>query len=291
MSTTDYTDVESESAVVADLARRAATVAPPARDEGDHTVLITRRRTDEVVDVQDLERYEPEPRRARGQTILNDPEDFATYVKRIGTDFTTVWADQKTNKVTAVINDHQVDGEQGWRDHTVVLEVLGDPEWQAWAAKSGQLMPPVKFAELLEEYGPNVVDPEPADMLTIAQSIRATRTARIEDTRDLRSGAINFQYVETVDARAGQRDELTIPSEFGLSVAPYLGYEPVGMRARLRFRVGDKGGLEIGYQLIRPDLILRDAFKGVRKTIADEIGELYPVLLGSPPLARNREPA
>lgn len=308
MSTDVFADDEraSSAAVVADAVRRA-TLAETAveRDAGDPSLVITQVRADTTLKVEDLERYAPAPRRASGTAVLHNATDFAAYVQRVAGPYTTVWADETTLTVTAVINDHTApsttnDGtephEPGWRDHTVVLRLQPDPEWLAWAGASGleKLMTPPKMAEHLENYDRNIVNPTAADMIELADTMRASRNADVVDSTDRRSGATHILYKDEVRASGGKNGELAIPDELTLSIAPYLGWDPVTVKARFRFRVAEERGdgatrhrLKLGYELVRPDLVQRDAFGAVRAVVQQRLGDSIPIFTGSAPAPRG----
>lgn len=293
----DYADDSNALSTVADLARRATEAAQSKveRDGIDPTLVVRERRLDTTLDFLDLERYEPAPRRASGTTVVHSAAAFAAYVLRVGTLATTVWADQTSNVVTAVINDHVAGAEQGWRDHRVRLSLQTDPEWAAWMGwcqgGEGRLHKPVDTAEFLEQYGAAVSKPKLIELLEIAQTIRGTKNVKVHDMTDLHTGAVTFGVEETVGAKAGEKRHIKIPEEITVKLAPYLGYDPVELRILFRFRVLDQGGaLRLRFDPVRPDVAQRTAFNLVRAAIAKELGDQHPVYLGAAPEPRQVPP-
>lgn len=274
------------------LTKAAADTATVAvRNDG--SLLVQRVDSDDSLAVIDLERHSMNPRRPRGTTIVHDPDDFATYVRRVAGYDTTVWADQSTRKITAVVNDHTdvaegLDNPQGWRDHRVVLELQPDPEWEAWLRHDGRWIGQVEMATHLEDYGHLVTEPPSGVLLGVAQTLRATRTAEYDaqPTR-LQTGDVAFSFRQTTRAQHGA-GQLEVPEWFRVTLSPYIGHDPVDIDARFRFRVNDNSQLELGYQLSRADLVKRAAFDAVRTDVAlrlngDQGTDGPPVFLGAAP--------
>jgi uncharacterized protein YfdQ (DUF2303 family) len=277
------TDTERADLVqtAAELGRRAAEAAPAAPYElAPHTSVVVRTvRTDEGIETVDLERLLPAPRRTRGTVELHDPADMAAYVQSMEDKTTTVWADDLALRVTAVFNDH-APGSAGWRDHTAVLDIRRDPDWQAWLARDNQLGGQADFAEHLEDQARVIVEPDAATMLEVATSFQARRNASFSRASRLDTGDVQLAWSEETTASAGSSGRLEVPRQFTLRVAPFVGVPPVEVIARLRYRIRD-GRLGIGYKIDRPDLAERNAFADLRAVIANTIAS--PVLAGAAP--------
>jgi uncharacterized protein YfdQ (DUF2303 family) len=246
-----------------------AALTTPYELAPDTSVVVRTVRTYERIDTTDLERLLAAPRRARGMVVLHEPVDFATYVQRLENDATTVWADDTTLHVTALFNDHTPDG-AGWRDHTAVLEIRRDPDWQAWLTRDGHLDGQTEFAEHLEDQARVIVEPDAATMLEVATSFHARRAASFSRASRLDSGDVQLAWSEETTASAGASGRLEVPRQFTLRLAPFVGVPPVEVVARLRYRLRD-GRLSIGYKLDRPDLAERNAFVDIRAGIANAI--------------------
>lgn len=265
----------------AELGRRTAQAAPAAPyDLTPDTSLVVRTiQMDERIDTVDLERLLAAPRRERGLVLLHEPVDFAAYIQRMENPATTVWADDTALSVTAVFNDHTPDG-AGWRDHTAVLGIRRDPDWEAWLARDNQLATQAEFAEHLEDQARVIVDPDAATMLEVATSFQARRNASFSRATRLDSGDVQLAWAEETTASAGSSGRLEIPRQFVLKIAPFVGVLPVEVIARLRYRIRDNR-LGIGYKLDRPDIAERSAFADIRAGIVNVITS--PVMSGTAP--------
>lgn len=225
------------------------------------------------VEVVELEQTLPAPHTCRGNATIYEPADFVGYVNRLGSASTTVWADPDRSTITAVFDDHTDAATAGWRRHRAVLVARRDPEWVAWLGRDNRLGTQEEFAEFVEEHLSAIVkatpsDPEAADMLEVARSFQAHRSASFERGTRLQSGDVQLRWVETTTASAGSKGHLEVPERFTIRVSPYLGVAPVDVVARLRYRISD-GHLRIGYSLHRPDLVQQEAFDRIRAIVAE----------------------
>ncbi|MCG3757386.1 DUF2303 family protein [Amycolatopsis sp. Poz14] len=276
----------SEGARIEDLTRRVGYNEPPVPfdldADGAHVVRVVR--DDERIERINLESWQAIPLRSRGSATLHDPTHFVDYVGRLGDGRTTVWGNEDASSFTAVFNDHQGPAAAGWRDHTAVLQLQDDPEWNAFAKRSGQYMSQIDFAEFLQDYAPSIIQPDSASLLEVSMNFKAHRRAEFESAVDLDTGDVSFQYTEQTTAKtAPKAGTVEVPREFVISLSPFLGMPPVPVTARLRFDV-HKDGLRIGFRLVRPDLVRRDAFAAIRGTLAAGLATAgIPVLLGAAP--------
>jgi uncharacterized protein YfdQ (DUF2303 family) len=249
--------------------------------DGLFSVLVPEGARHHLVDVNELiERLGDTPLRAKGTVVPQAVDDLARYVQRHDdTDATTIWVDLHARTVTAVLNDHATSA-AGWGDHRARLALALTPEWQRWAKHDGQYMSQEDFAEHIELGLVEIVEPDAAHMLEVAQHIEGTKSAEFQGGHRLDSGAVAIQYVETVSARAGVRGDLEIPSRFKLAISPFLGEEPAPLSARFRYRIrGDK--LVLGYLLERPEDVIRDSIDKIAQRLAGVFGE-QRVFVGTP---------
>lgn len=130
------------------------------------------------------------------------------------------------------------------------------------------------FAEHIEGGLEEIVTPDAADMLEIAQSFHAVSAATFRSQKRLASGEQQFQYDEELTATAGKTGNLTVPTTILLAVAPFIGEERYKLTARLRFRLSG-GKLTLGYILDRPDAVVRDALEGVAERLAAEFPRVF----------------
>jgi uncharacterized protein YfdQ (DUF2303 family) len=273
---------------IADTSETAAAIAagvtlaePSKIGDGLFSVLVPAGAQHELVDINEvLERLEDAPKRAKGTVAPQTVDDLVRYAQRHDSEAsTTLWVDEDGQQVTAVINDHPADG-AAWGDHRAHLRLRLTPEWRRWTAKDGQFLSQEDFAEHIELGLPEIVQPDGATMLEIAQSIEGSKSADFKAGHRLQDGNVAIEYVETTSAKAGQRGDLEIPARFTLAIAPFLGEEPRPLVARFRYRIrGEK--LVLGYLLERQELVVRESIDAIGDRLASQFGE-HRVFVGTP---------
>jgi uncharacterized protein YfdQ (DUF2303 family) len=221
------------------------------------------------------------PTRKTGTTLLRDATSFLRPVLgKHGDDASEVYADADRLTVTAVLNADASDA-ANWGDHRLRLEVRETDAWKQWTAGDGKLMEQERFAEFVEDHLPEILDPAAATMLEIAQSIQGTAKAEFQSGTRLATGERALKYVETVTAKAGQKNDLVIPETFTVGLLPFEGLTDVGYKitARLRYRI-EGAGLRLGYKLDRPADVRAKAFAAIVDEIRSSIN--HPILNGTP---------
>jgi uncharacterized protein YfdQ (DUF2303 family) len=228
------------------------------------------------------ERYLDRPERKTGTVVVRDPGSFLAYWAKHSTLSSEVYADRDKLAVTAVLDAYGPgDTETAWRQHRLVLQLRHSPSFQAWLKLSGQLVTQTQFAEFIEDRRADILEPTAADVLELAQTFEATTKVQFRSSNRLKSGERQLSYVESVDASAGQRGELTIPDALALAVPIFEGAAVAdAVTARLRYRIED-GRLRLGVVLDRVTEVIDGAFAGVVNEVAASIGGV-PVLYGTP---------
>lgn len=254
-----------ETQSIIDVSRIAA---EPARFGDDLAVFHLGDKVQIINLGEHLDQYRTNPRRKRGSFTVHDAASFCRYLKKHGVEETEVWADTLGYRIVGVINAHEgadapVDvPAAGWGDHRVVYGVKYTEAWSTWIERDGKLLPQAEFADLIEDRAIDIQVPSAADMLEMAEHFHATPNVRFESSQQASSGERQFEYRETIDAKAGRAGRLSVPKEFTLGLKPFEGAQPYKVIARLRYRIRD-GVLFLGYRLERPTDVLRDAFEDV----------------------------
>lgn len=267
----------TEAATVAELAheseRYGQTIVPDSIDI--HVDILER---DQRPHVASHELYLDEPRRARGISQVYDVASFVTLLGMPDHLSSIIFATEHTARLTSIVNYH------GWRDHRVVLQLEISEQWARWSANNEKLMGQTDFAELIEDGLADIVEPDSADMLELAQTFEATKSVDFQSGSRLKSGAVSLRWVETIDAKAGRSGDIEVPRQFVLMLPIWRGGEPITLRANLRYRIG-KDGLRLGYKLINLDDILRAAFLGTVSHLTTQLDPSWGhlIVFGSAP--------
>jgi len=206
----------------------------------------------------------PGPRRKSGAYTVTDVASFLAYFAKHASDTAETWVGEQ--QITSVLDAHGDDPR--WEGHKLVLRLQHSPEWTRWVNASGKWFGQQAFAEFLEDSAADVVSPDAATMLEVAQSLQATVKADFKSSFRTSDGQRGFRYEETTTAKAGSKGELEIPEKLGLLLRVFLGQDPVTVSARFRYRLSDDG-LRLGVVLDRVPELLEAARDQVVVQIAD----------------------
>ena len=202
----------------------------------------------------------------------------ATYYGKHHDEHSEVYADVEALTVTAVLDANTSGTEARWGGHRLVLSLRQTKAWKDWLQRDGKLLDQDTFANFLEDHLADLVEPDAASMLEIAQSIQATTKSTFESGSRLHSGERKLVYTEDTTAKAGGRGELKIPETFKIAVVPFEGATRYSMTARFKYRI-ERGQLALGFKLEQPEERMAAAFADVLAEIDAAIEQ--PVMNGT----------
>lgn len=269
------TNTDASVQAVTALAQQA--LAPKQVEPGGIYLVATAAGHVERVDLTGPE-HTGQIARKTGRTVVRDAASFLAYWAKHHDDASEVYADVEQLSVTAVLDAHAND-QARFGEHRLHLQLRRTKAWEEWLTLDGKLVDQDRFANFLEDHLPNLVEPDAATMLEIAQSIKASTKGEFQSSSRLQSGERKFSYTEDIKASAGAKGDLTIPEVFQIAVPPFEGATAYTMRARFKYRLGG-GQLALGYKLEQPEERARAAFAEILAEIADSI--TVPVLNGTP---------
>src|SRR6185437_6397966 len=185
----------------------------------------------------DLDALADTPQRKTGGVQVTNAASFALYVNRHSSRLgSTLWANQATSQIVAVLDDHQRKddapngdsdvpskpsaGLPGWGEHRATLTLPLTPDWLLWTKQDGELMDQQSFAEHIEDGAGAIHDPEPAAMLELAQTFHANTGVEFKSSNRLQSGETQLRYEETTHAKAGRTGKIAIPDSLELHLQP-----------------------------------------------------------------------
>ncbi|MFD5682154.1 DUF2303 family protein [Streptomyces bacillaris] len=264
---------------IIDIAQAA--VAPQALEPGKVHVVALGRGQFQQIDLTGPQ-HTGVPARKSGATVVRDVNSFLAYFDKHGDESTEVYADVESRTITAVLDAHTAEAAR-WGGHRLELRLRATSAWTAWMGANNDLMSQALFAEFIEDNLVDLVEPDSATMLELAQSFEATTSAEFQSSQRLDSGQRRFSFVEDVQAKAGHKGEITIPATLMLALRPFEGTEPYAVTARFRYRLDrQKGELRLGFKIERPEDTLASAFNDIRALVDDGIPEGIAVLNGAP---------
>ncbi len=223
----------------------------------------------------DLEKFRETPDRPRGIFRPATIESLVKYVETHQFDgATTLWIHETSGEVVAVLDDHSAEA-PAWREHRAALQLRPSSEWLFWTKADNQLMDQEAFANHLQEGLPDILNPDGATLLEIAEKFHASTEVKFRSGVDRTSGEVKFLYDESIEAKATTAaGDIAVPRSFTLMLAPFIGEEKVEVEANLRHSA--KGGkLHLGYKLERPERIVEAALDRVATELAEKFDRVY----------------
>jgi uncharacterized protein YfdQ (DUF2303 family) len=295
---TTINNSQTEAAVVAELAARAVEI----KDVAPGVYLVPDGKGSYEINMEGLA-FQDGPAHKQSHRQVNDSASFVAYLGKHGRPASTeLYVDESGATVIAVIDSHQGSGAiAGWQQHKLQLELEHTPSWTDWLAADGNWLSQTEFAEFIEQHAADVLKPDYAFLMEMAQSFEANTAVEWAAAERLSDGSVKLNYAETVTAKAGQKGDLEIPKELELALRPYVGSPVYRINARFRYRFprGGAGQLALGFVLDRPDEKALAAFRDIvteikhGKTVAGEPNEeprivfegvegTYPIYNGKP---------
>lgn len=274
-------DHRTEADAILEWADQHRSDLPEYYDDDVRTLVIP---PGHSVHTLDPEPINGTPRRTAGTIHVHDSASFVAAVNhradQEGNPPVVVYADITNLGLCAVLNDDHLDS-PGWRDHRVVMRIEQTPAWRHWENGQGLVEQEV-FATHIEDGEQEIVEPSAATMLEIAQTFHAASHAKFKSGIRTSSGARQFVYEEDTDTKAGTAGTLEVPEEFMLALAPFEGSGAYKVKARLQYRLV-RGDFRIGYKLVRPVDVVRDAFRARINTVAEGLPDGCLMLAGPAP--------
>ncbi|WP_052481020.1 YfdQ family protein [Gilvimarinus agarilyticus] len=195
-------------------------------------------------------------------------QSFLDYYNRFATETSTVFVDTEDGKFTAVLDYHDSPAEPAHKHHLVVYACPKSKEWSVWLSNNNNKMEQEDFALFIEDNLKEIIEPNGAEMLEIASSLKAKKGVDFKSGIRLDNGETQFTYSETINGQAGTTGQFSVPDKFTLSLRPFHGGAPYKVEARFRYRI-TQNGLILWYTLIRPHAVHEDATAEVLKIIRD----------------------
>lgn len=212
----------------------------------------------------------PRPYSLKQNIELITSESFAEYFNRYATDSSTIFVNDKDSSFTAVMDYHDSPTEPSHKRHIATYKCPKTKEWSSWAEGNNKKMTQEEFALFIEDNLREITDPNPADMLQIASTLKASNNVDFKSGMRLDNGEVQFTYTENIQGQAGVTGQLQVPEKIKLIMAPFMKGAAYEIEARFRYRIAS-GGLTMWYALIRPHVFVDDAFTDAVNKIKEQM--------------------
>jgi uncharacterized protein YfdQ (DUF2303 family) len=227
-------------------------------------------------DLVDLggDEYQEFPKHKAGHVTVENVASFTQYYAKHADDNSEAFADLDQGTVTAVLDAHMAEaGGARWGNHRITLALHQTEPWKAWTGLNGRMVSQAAFAEFIEEHATDVAVGEgisAADLIELAQKFQAATKVEFSSGHRLQSGETQLVYAETIEAKAGNRGSIEVPSQFTLALRPFDDAQSRYVLARFRYRISH-GQLTLGYALDQPERVVREAVAEVVVKAQEEL--------------------
>lgn len=273
----DLSEGKNDASVIAALAHAA--LSPSERmittASGEKLILVRNAEGDEtLLNVEEEALNAISETRISQVVTLETQESLEQYAKRFTSPAAVLFASIDNDRIEAALDYHDPAGTsrlQNAVSHRAILTLKRSMEWQAWAAMDGKLVSQLEFVRFLEENVEDIRSPTAADVIEACRDLQALRRADFRSVVREDSENYRIEYAESTDAKP-KADALTLPAEFVLSIPVYFDGEEVEVRALLRWKLEEEGGLKLGFKLKRLERIRQAEFKRIATEVHEATG-------------------
>ena len=235
----------------------------------------------ENFNVNDLEKYMPLRRRARGTMTTQSIADFAAYTIQHGEAGVTVFVNPEDMRATAVLN-LGAPMAPGHADNRAKLDPKSTAAYRAlltMATGAGQAQ--LKVAEFLEDWAPLIKCFNDAGPIAASQAIAAIRKITIESLRKLESEEQSLSASRSAFEQVSATSKDPIPTTIYFECQPYADLAARLFVLRLGVLTGgDKPAINL--RIIKHEENLEEMARELADKITQAFGDTeIPVLLGS----------
>lgn len=239
----------------------------------------------QIIDVRDRAPQAFPPRAPERRTVTDTASFLSEVTRRPLLDGrSTVWGNRDKGQVSVIYNELGSDATADYtrRNDVLALQFVADPDWATlFNAADGRFHTQLEFGDLIEQAGHLITSHPAAEIVEIADSVRASSKGAFESTIKRATGSVNLTYSEEVKASAGTATrQLEVPREITLAARPFEDYPLIEIRCWLRLNIS-QGQLGLGL-FPQPYLhLVRDAWTQKTGELAEALGvPVYAANLG-----------
>lgn len=224
-----------------------------------------------AIDLQQLvEKTRETPRRLEQKFVAHSPKSFIDYFNRFAVENSSaIFIDRINNVFVGVIDYHSDANSPKFAAHRVTYTAPKTDEAVKWLENNNKKMSQEEFALFIEDSQREILEPNPAEMLEIAASLKASNNVDFKSAMRLDNGQVQFNYTENISGQAGINGQLVIPEKIKLVLQPFKGGSPYEVEARFRYRITQQG-LVMWYTLISPNLVINDAVNDIASLVTEQ---------------------
>ena len=221
------------------------------------------------------------PKQLEQRITLLSSDSFIDYYNKFSTLDSAIFVDQEEGNFVAILDYHANHETPAWCKHVARYTCPKTKEFNTWLRNNNNRMEQEDFALFIEENSRNIVEPNAAEMLEIASSLKAKKDVEFKSGIRLDNGETQFEYTETIGTNAGISGQLNIPEKIKINARAFQGGDNYELEARFRYRI-TPSGLQMWYTLITPHLVIEDAVNQVIEQVKNNISQGSVFISASP---------
>lgn len=232
------------------------------------------------VTLHNLEKYQAQRARFRGELTTNSLTDFANYVVGRNGPAAQGFVNQDAMSCEVFFNLGD-EASPGHADDTATLKLKATAAYTALQQLAGKRLSQKELAEWMEDWRANLTAVDPADnTLSIVQAIAAVRNITIKASAERTSVEGNFSATRSAMDAIEAASQDTLPAKLHFNIVPYEGLGQRVFTLALSVLTGeDKPALKprwVGEELQREEIA-----KEFKAVLAKEVGGSATLLLGN----------
>lgn len=217
-----------------------------------------------------LQRVEPTDPKLPSRIIASpnfiEQASFINYVNRFKRGSTVIFAKPNSWQphMAAAIDYHEPKTPLH-NNHFATFKAQYDEWWKRWQAIDGQLIDQEKFAYFIEEMLPVIAEPDGADLLTMAQTLKVNRGVVFKTNRTLKDGTVDIEFSEK--DQTSSAGHVGVPDHIAIYCPIFLMRPAERVEAKLRYRVDKGEPLRFRIDILNRKMIELDAFEQMRREV------------------------
>lgn len=258
--------MHSDPNIVESAARLALSQSEPQTVEGI-TVFVHSKDSQ----ITSLEGLRLNPVRAHRQVTLHDLPSFVMFAASQQTANAMIrpflFADRHAKSLKLFPEYHGNEESLSWLDNSAYLKVEPSRELAIWKAKENHRFSQVEFAEFIDENVGDIARPSGSEMLTIAQTLEATRTETFKSAVRVSNGDIQFAW----NSEATGASDTRVPDKFYLAI-PIFDGDPqrIEVQVKLYYRIHE-GKLSFFFKLYRLQDVMDTLWQEMVSTLSNQL--------------------
>lgn len=225
------------------------------------------------------EKWRDTPIRLQQKIQTYSIDSFLDYYNRHADEDSVIFVDTNQCIFTAILDYHFRDGHgtsARFGEHIAAYTCPQTEEWQSWITNNNDAMDQEQFALFIEERSREIIEPNAAQMLQIATTLKAKQGVKFKQSTRLDNGQTQFLYEEVIDGHAGHNGQLSIPEKIKIQLPIFKLGAQYKLEARFRYRI-TPSGLKMWYTLINPHTSHDDCINDIVEACKENMtkGHLY----------------